>query len=147
MEEVEHEPAARPDGGRHLAEDGGVLLVPVKVAEAGEEIDGEVHGAGPNGEGPHVGPDQRGAGHAASAAEQAGGQVQADRPRAGQLERAGMAARAAAHVERAPAEHPREGPADKRHDPLRIGVVTVRIQLEVFFAEPLLEPLGHAGTG
>ena len=55
-----------------------VLRVMLEVAEAGEQIDREVHRAGPDRQRPHVGPHQGRVGHLARDAEQRRGQVEPD---------------------------------------------------------------------
>jgi hypothetical protein len=47
------------------------------------------------------------------------------------------------HVQHPPARLQPNRAADQGDGSFRIGVVAVRVQLEVFFAEPLFEPFSH----
>jgi hypothetical protein len=57
-----------------------------------------------------------------------------------------MTAGPGGHVEHAPARLPGNRPADERDRVLRVGVIAVRVELEVFLAEPFLEPFRQSPT-
>lgn len=55
----------------------------------------------------------------------------------------GMSARTTGYIQNPPPWAKADGPADEGHSTGSIGFVTMRIQLEVVFTEPLFEPFGH----
>ena len=117
--------------------------VALEVAEAGEEIDRQIHRAGPHRQVAHVGPDERGVRHALRDAQQGRREIQAEAARAGRSEGPGVAAGAAGDVEHPPAGLKRHGADDELHRRVGLGIVPVGVELEIFLTEPLLEPLGH----
>jgi hypothetical protein len=58
-----------------------------------------------------------------------------------------MSARTAGYIQNPPPWPKADGPADEGHSTGSIGFVTMRIQPEVVFTEPLFEPFCHeSGT-
>ena len=55
----------------------------------------------------------------------------------------GMAAGTTGYIQNPPSRAKSDGPADESHGTVSIGFVTMRIQLEIVFTEPLFEPFGH----
>ncbi len=121
-----------------------MLFVTLEVAEAGEQTHGQIHAARTDREPAHVGPDQRDVGDPAGQPEEGERQIHPDAPGAGGAEGAGVATRPASHVEDPPSR-PETGRRGHEGDrPIRLDLVPVRIELEVFLTEPFLEPFRHA---
>jgi hypothetical protein len=49
----------------------------------------------------------------------------------------------AAHVEHSPVWLYRDGLGNERDGPLRIGLITMRVEPKIVLAEPFFEPFGH----
>ena len=129
----------------HLGERGRVLGVVLEVAEAGEQIDREVHRRRSHRQGPHVRSNQRRGGHVPRDPEERRRQVEAEAARAGRLERRGRGA-PPRRRRRAPASPARSRPRSRMSAdrPVRLGVVAMRVELEILLTEPFLEPFGHS---
>src|SRR6185312_3098701 len=95
----------------------------------------------------HVSPDERRGGDVPSQSQQRRREIQPETTGSCLYERPGMSARTAGHIQNPPPWTKSDGPADEGHSTGSIGFVTMGIQSEVVFTEPLFEPFGHeSGT-
>jgi hypothetical protein len=78
------------------------------------------------------------------ATRRSGGEIETDAARPRLLEGARVAASPAGHVQHAPAVLEAHPLRDERHRPPGLGGIAMRIELQVLFTEPLLEPFGHS---
>src|SRR5437867_546916 len=117
--------------------------IPLEVAEAGEQVDREVHGAGTDRKLAHVCADQWSIGHLASQSQQCRGEIEAKTTGPRGYEGTGMAASPARHVQHSPPRLKWQRAANEGHRSLRVGLIPVGIEAEVVLAEPFLEPFGH----
>src|SRR5262249_18121489 len=101
----------------------------LEISKAREEVDGEIHGTGPDRKTSHVRADQRGVRHLARDAQQAGREVDAETAGARASERPRVAPGSARDVQHPPAWGKWDGAENECHRPRRVGVVAMGIQL------------------
>jgi len=121
-----------------------VLGVLLEVSEAGEEIDSEIHATRTDRQLAHVRAHQRGSGYLAGQTQQGHRQIDSGAPGTGRVKSPRMAPCPTGYVEHPPPLLKGHGSDDEIDGPPSLGVVPMRIEPQVLFAEPFFEPF-HGG--